>query len=170
MGQIIRFRQLSRTYGAAGVSWWDWQEASTWGWKAISIGAGSLTGVTPTASTPILHTGSMGDLVVWAQEHLVSAGYATAVDGAYGPSTQAAVVSFQTAQGLTPDGVVGPATWAALLRYAPAPVTWTHTGAVSASAAAVRGARAGRPLRLAVPESAHLPAKRDEIAGAGGRG
>ena len=31
MGQIIRFRQLSRTYGAAGVSWWDWQQASTAG-------------------------------------------------------------------------------------------------------------------------------------------
>jgi hypothetical protein len=45
MGQIIRFRQLSRTYGAAGVSWWDWQQASTTGWKSIAIGAGNLTGV-----------------------------------------------------------------------------------------------------------------------------
>ena len=31
MGQIIRFRQLSRTYRAAGVSWWNWQQASTGG-------------------------------------------------------------------------------------------------------------------------------------------
>ena len=38
MGQIIRFRQLSRTYGAAGVSWWNWQQASTTGWHSISIG------------------------------------------------------------------------------------------------------------------------------------
>ena len=26
--QIVRFRELSRAYGAPGVSWWDWQEAS----------------------------------------------------------------------------------------------------------------------------------------------
>jgi hypothetical protein len=170
MGQIIRFRQLSRTYGAPGVSWWNWQQASTAGWKSISIGAGNLAGVTPTASTPILQLHSAGDLVVWAQQHLVSAGFPTAVDGAYGPSTQAAVESFQTAQGLTADGIVGPATWAALLRYAPAAVTWTHAGAVIASAADVRRAGAGHPLRLAVPKSARLPARRDEIAGAGGRG
>jgi hypothetical protein len=170
MGQIIRFRQLSRTYRAAGVSWWNWQQASTAGWRAISIGAGNLTGVGPTTSTPILKLHSAGDLVVWAQQRLVTAGYATAVDGSYGPITQAAVVSFQTAQGLTPDGIVGPATWAALVRYAPVQVTWTHTGAVAASAADVRGARVGRSLRLAVPKSAHLRAKRNEIAGAGGAG
>jgi putative peptidoglycan binding protein len=169
MGQIIRFRQLSRTYHAAGVSWWDWQQASNMGWKAISIGAGNLSGVTAVASAPILQLQSAGDLVVWAQQHLVTAGYSTAVDGAYGPSTQAAVESFQAARGLTVDGVVGPATWAALLRYAPAAVTWTRRGAVMASAADVRRARAGRTLRLAVPKSAGLPAKRDEIAGAGGR-
>ncbi len=170
MGQVIRFRQLSRTYGAAGVSWWVWQQASTAGWKAISIGAGNLTGVTPTASTPVLQLNSKGDLVVWLQEHLVSVGYATAVDGDFGPSTQTAVEQFQAVRGLTVDGVVGPATWAALLRYAPAPVSWTQTGAVAASAADARRARAGHALVLAVPKSAHLPARRNEIAGAGGRG
>jgi hypothetical protein len=169
-GQIIRFRQLSRTYGAAGVSWWDWQQASAAGWGAIAVGAGNLSGVSATAATPILKLHSAGDEVVWAQEHLVSAGYATAVDGSYGPGTQSAVESFQAAKGLTVDGIVGPSTWAALLQYAAAPVTWTHSGAVLATAAAVRGARAGRSLRLAVPASARLPARRDEIAGAGGRG
>ncbi len=168
MGQIIRFRQLSRTYGAAGVSWWNWQQASTAGWQAISIGAGNLTGVTPTPSTPVLQLHSVGDLVVWLQEHLVSVGYATAVDGDFGTSTQTAVEQFQAVRGLTVDGIVGPSTWAALLRYAPAPVSWTHTGAVAASAADAQRARAGRTLRLAVPKSASLPAKRDEIAAAGG--
>jgi hypothetical protein len=171
-GQIIRFRQLSRTYGAAGVSWWDWQQASTAGWGAISVGAGNLSGVTTTTSTPILKLGSVGDVVVWAQEHLASAGYTTAIDGDYGPSTQTAVESFQTAQGLTVDGIVGPATWAALLHFAPAPVLWTaSSGATIASAASVRSDRAGhRPLVLAVPKSAHAHATRDEIAGAGGAG
>jgi putative peptidoglycan binding protein len=170
MGQIIRFRQLSRTYRAAGVSWWNWQQASTAGWRAISIGAGNLTGVAPTTSTPVLQLHSAGDLVVWLQEHLVSVGYATAVDGDFGPSTQTAVEQFQAVRGLTVDGVVGPATWAALLQYAPVAVTWTHTGAVAASAADVHSARAGHSLRLAVPKSAHLRAKRDEIADAGGAG
>ena len=167
LGQLIRFRQLSRTYGAAGVSWWDWQEASPTGWKGISIGAGNLTGVTATATTPILRLHSLGDLVVWAQEHLATAGYTIPIDGDYGPTTQTAVETFQTAHGLTVDGILGPATWAALLRYAPAPVTWTHTGAVMASAAAVTG---HRPLLMQVPKSAHAHATRDEIAGAGGAG
>ena len=171
LGQLIRFRQLSRTYGAAGVSWWNWQQATTNGWKGISIGAGNLANVTPTTDTPIMKLGSLGDLVVWAQEHLATAGFTIPIDGDYGPTTQAAVESFQTAQGLTVDGIVGPATWAALLKYAPASVTWTRTGAVVASAAAVRGARTGhRPLLMAVPQSAHARATRDELAGAGGAG
>ncbi|MBV9358889.1 MAG: peptidoglycan-binding protein [Chloroflexi bacterium] len=169
MGQIIRFRQLSRTYGAPGVSWWDWQQASTTGWREIAIGAGNLTAAA-TTSTPLLKLQSAGDLVVWAQEHLAGAGYATAVDGSYGPSTQSAIESFQTAQGLTADGIVGPSTWAALLRYTPAAVSWTRSGATVASAASVRGVRSGRTLVLAVPKSARLRAMRDEIARAGGRG
>ena len=28
-GQVLRFRQLSRAYGAPGLSWWDWQETSS---------------------------------------------------------------------------------------------------------------------------------------------
>ena len=170
LGQLIRFRQLSRTYGAAGVSWWDWQQATTAGWKGISIGAGNLA-ATATTSTPVLKLHSLGDLVVWAQEHLATAGYTIPIDGDYGTTTQAAVESFQAAKGLTADGIVGPATWAALLNYAAAPVTWTHTGATVASAAAVRGSRAGRGrLVLQVPKSAHAHATRDEIAGAGGAG
>ena len=42
--QIIRFRELSRVYGAGGVSWWDWQEASGADWSAVSRPAGSLAG------------------------------------------------------------------------------------------------------------------------------
>jgi len=37
-------------------------------------------------------------------------------DGAFGPLTQASIITFQRLMGLAPDGVVGPLTWAALSR------------------------------------------------------
>ena len=46
--QIVRFRELSRAYGARGLSWWDWQEASSSAWIALSRPAGSLPGYVPT--------------------------------------------------------------------------------------------------------------------------
>lgn len=36
------------------------------------------------------------------------------IDSIYGPKTEAAVIKFQTARGLTPDGIVGPLTYNAL--------------------------------------------------------
>lgn len=38
-----------------------------------------------------------------------------AVDGIFGPQTQAAVVEFQRLFGLTPDGIIGPITWNAII-------------------------------------------------------
>jgi hypothetical protein len=175
-GQVFRFRQLSRTYGATGVSWWDWQTSSARDWWAINHPIGNLRGVTEEATAPLLTlTGqggiSAGDLVVWAQEHLAAAGDVVPVDGDFGPATQAAVEQFQTAHGLVADGTVGQSTWQALLAYKPVKVTWvTQQGKTMAVAARGGAARSG--LRLTVPRSAHLPARRYEIPrdlGAGGR-
>lgn len=48
------------------------------------------------------------------QQQLVAAGYDIAVDGITGPNTRAALVDFQSRQGLLADGIAGPETWAAL--------------------------------------------------------
>ena len=171
--QIVRFRELSRVYGAPGISWWDWQEATPSSWSAVSRPAGTLAGYVPYTMMASIGAGYQGDLAVWAQEHLISAGFNVAVDGGYGPNTQAAVEAFQTAQGLTVDGIIGPATWQALLRYAPIKVIWgyTHHTRTATIAAAQATATGPGAIRYApVPKSASRPARRDEIAGAGGAG
>jgi len=51
-----------------------------------------------------------------AQEALRAAGFPPgAIDGVYGPDTEAAVVAFQTVHGLRVDGIIGPETKSALL-------------------------------------------------------
>jgi hypothetical protein len=169
--QIKRFRQLSRAYRSANVSWWDWQEAPSYAWSAISQPVGSLRGFKPYTSYATLGRGAAGDVVVWAQEHLVSAGQRLTIDGSYGPKTQIAVAAFQTAHGIAPSGKVDQATWLALLRYPPVKVTWVsrsgHQVATTASAAATSSGTGALP----VPKSASLHAKGYEIPrslGAGG--
>jgi len=63
-----------------------------------------------------LERGSAGPEVRALQQRLNERGASPplAVDGEFGPRTEAAVVAFQTAHGLQPDGVVGPLTRAAL--------------------------------------------------------
>jgi peptidoglycan hydrolase-like protein with peptidoglycan-binding domain len=159
---VIRFRQLSRAYGAGGVSWWDWQESPTRDWKALGRPAPNLHGFQATAVLPTLaarggHGISAGDLVVWAQQYLYSAGWHVQIDGDFRSRTRTAVKQFQAAHGLTPSGVIDTPTWQALQRYPAAPVIWrARNGRTVAS-----GARAG--LYLPPPLSARLPARRYEI-------
>ncbi len=170
--QIVRFRQLSRVYGAPNVSWWDWQEASPAQWSALSSSAGSLGGYVANDPMASIGEGAQGDLVVWAQEHLVSAGYQIPIDGSFDQTTLAAVEELQAAHALTVDGIVGPDTWTALLNYPPANVVWGAPG-TSRRPALARDARARADLRVLhepVPRSASLPERRDELAGAGGAG
>ncbi|HZU61502.1 MAG TPA: peptidoglycan-binding domain-containing protein, partial [Solirubrobacteraceae bacterium] len=156
--QIKRFRQLRWVYHAYGLSWWDWQSATPQAWHALRAPIQRLVASPQTQMPTLSQNGqggiSAGDLVVWAQEHLISAGYAVTVDGTFGPKTTKAVLQFQTAQNLPLTGQVDPTTWAALLRYPPAHVTWTAGGATVARA----GVRALPP-----PASARLPALAYEI-------
>lgn len=163
--QITRFRQLSRAYRSGNVSWWDWQEAPAYAWRAISQPVGTLRGFTPYTSYATLGNGAAGDMVVWAQEHLVSAGQSLTIDGGYGPNTQAAVAAFQTAHGIAPSGKIDPTTWAALLRYAPVHVTWEIRGGhqVATPSRTRAGARMATAGVLPVPKSASLRARGYEI-------
>jgi hypothetical protein len=164
-GEVVRFRQVSRAFGAAGVSWWDWQESSQRDWTAVGRPIGNLASFTPDPATPTLGVkGSggiwAGDLVVWAQEHLYRAGERIPIDGSFGPKTQTAVAQFQSAHGLPVTAMVDLPTWQALLRSRPVAVTWIKkrrtTVAVTARAAA-------GTLVLSAPASARLPAVRYEI-------
>jgi putative peptidoglycan binding protein len=58
-----------------------------------------------------LSNGDSGSAVETLQKALISLGYKLGTpDGNFGSATQAAVSSFQTAHGLTPDGIVGATT------------------------------------------------------------
>jgi hypothetical protein len=153
--EVQRFRQLTAARGAAGVSWWSWQSASARGWKAIGSPFEPLAGPPAPPDYPTLQRGSRGDVVVWAQEHLIGGGQHLHVDGVYSTVTEQAVRNFQTAQGLLATGRIDPTTWTALLRYPPVPPTW-------AKAARASSAGPGRPNG---PPSARIRARRDELRG-----
>jgi hypothetical protein len=152
--EIQRFRQLASAYGAAGLSWWSWQSATPSGWDAIVAFLPPFTSPRPPNGYPELGARSRGDVVVWAQQHLLAAGaQRVRVNGVFDATTEQGVRNFQSANGLLVTGRLDAATWPVLLRLEPAPVDWT------------RGARASRALQgdRNGPRSARLQALRDEL-------
>ncbi len=153
------FRRYSLTYGDGPPSWWDWQETSRKQWSSLgSPTAGRVAGYRPVSGMPVLRRGSRGDLVVWAQQHLIAAGSRNLpATGIFGRRTYAAVRKFQSQRGVKADGVLGRRSWRALLTVAPVRIHW-----------AARKGRAARhasasTLGASAPLSASLPAKRNEI-------
>jgi hypothetical protein len=155
-GEIQRFRQLAGAHGATGLSWWSWQSASPRGWDAIAKPLAPLAGPPAPTTYPTLKRGSRGDVVVWAQEHLLAAGQTVSADGLYGSAMEQVVRDFQMARALPATGQVDVPTWTELLRYQPAMPDWAKVA--RASAAEVNG-RNG-------PQSARLRERQDELRGA----
>jgi peptidoglycan hydrolase-like protein with peptidoglycan-binding domain len=69
----------------------------------------------PIQPWPVVQSGSQDHPVRTLQHLLRAHGQSVAVDGIFGPLTEAAVKAIQTSSGLTVDGVVGPQTWPALI-------------------------------------------------------
>lgn len=64
---------------------------------------------------PVLRRGVQGSFVERVQRMLAAAGFNPgAIDGRFGPATEAALIGFQRSRGLLADGVAGPLTWASL--------------------------------------------------------
>jgi hypothetical protein len=160
---IKLFRRFADSYGGLVPSWWDWQETTGAGWKALGADLpGPVGGYRPITSHPTLKRGSRGDLVVWAQEHLKSAGENVPVTGVFGNTTRAAVRAFQGGAGLGVDGVVGTSTWRALLKYEPIRFLWGGRKPRRVKKGA--GASTYRPaIPPSRPLSASMPAKAYEI-------
>lgn len=83
-------------------------------WTAL--GANCTTSPPPPPSVcPTLRLGSTGATVKRLQGLLTTSGFSPgAIDGIFGPKTQAAVIAFQRSKNLVPDGIVGIMTWTAL--------------------------------------------------------
>ena len=155
--QIRRFRSLAAGRGVTGISWWSWQAASNRDFQAVGA---RVRPVAPPVDDgwPVLGRRSRGDLVVWAQQHLLSSGKRLRVTGTMTAATRAAITAFQAERGLNPSGTVDSATWQALLTLPPRTVKWRRRGGAVA-------ARAGIPE----PISADLPARRNELGSRTGR-
>jgi hypothetical protein len=157
-GALKMFRRFAASYGAQPPSWWDWQETAGSEWAALAATSATrpLTGYRLDLTQPLLKRGSKGDMVVWAQEHLITAGDEVPVTGIYGKATTAAVKAFQEGHRLPVDGQIGTETWQALLTFTPHRMRWSAP-ATNSSATTSRATPARRPL------SASLPAKAYEI-------
>lgn len=74
----------------------------------------AATTTTTVSGAPTLNEGATGHWVDVLQQDLSFAGYATQVDGNFGPGTAQSVIAFKQAKGLGANSVVGPKVWAAL--------------------------------------------------------
>jgi hypothetical protein len=126
--ELLRFREEALDYGAAGSSFWDWQETTAGGWSTLGAPLAPLTSVIANTSYPEMHSASKGDQVLEMQEHLAGAIATQETTGYFGSQTVVNLRAFQAAHGIPPSGVTDAATWPALLAQPPVAVDWTGGG------------------------------------------
>ncbi len=127
--ELVAFRSLASAYGAAGDSFWDWQETSAASWTSLAAPLNTtLTVPQPELTSPLLREGAKSDQVLWLQEHLASAATGQPTTGVFEATTKANLEQFQTAHGIPATGETDPDTWAALLALPPVAVNWTGGG------------------------------------------
>jgi putative peptidoglycan binding protein len=127
--ELVSFRSLASAYGAAGDSFWDWQETSAASWASLAAPLNTtLTVPQPELTSPLLREGAKSDEVLWLQEHLASATSTQPTTGIFEAVTKANLEAFQTAHGIPASGETDPDTWAALLALPPVAVNWTGSG------------------------------------------
>jgi lysozyme len=83
-------------------------------WSMPPATAGQETPPFPPWPGRLLRRGLDGEDVRQTQSRLAERGWGIAVDGRFGPKTDAIVRSYQSEKALVVDGVVGPVTWEAL--------------------------------------------------------
>jgi peptidoglycan hydrolase-like protein with peptidoglycan-binding domain len=155
---LLRFRDMASAYRAPGLSWWSWQATRSSGWSALAADRAPVNAAQgPAPVAPTLARGSKGDMVVWAQEHLLAAHKNVKVNGVFDSRTLSGVKSFQRGQHLAVTGRIDVRTWQKLLARAAAKVTWTSGGAVRSAKVSAAGGTAPEPA------SAKLPATMYEI-------
>jgi peptidoglycan hydrolase-like protein with peptidoglycan-binding domain len=76
---------------------------------------GNVTPAAALAAWPTVRNGDSGPNVKTVQYLLRQRGSTITADGVFGPATESAVKSFQSANGLTADGIVGADTWPKLV-------------------------------------------------------
>jgi len=101
---VLRFREEAVTYGASGLSYWDWQETPAKLWSTLATPLAPLTSVTPNTTSPELASGAKGDQVLWLQEHLASAIPTQETTGVFGSQTTSNLRAFQAAHALPVSG------------------------------------------------------------------
>jgi peptidoglycan hydrolase-like protein with peptidoglycan-binding domain len=124
--EVQRFRAIWAGYGAGGLSWWSWQEATSSTWSALAPPPPPKV-VPADPGWPALRKGSRGDQVLWLQQHLATFDAAVEVTagGRFDGATDTVLRAFQTARGLRASGVTDAATWLAVLALPLRAVDWT---------------------------------------------
>ncbi len=127
--EIVAFRSLASAYGAAGDSFWDWQETKAPGWSAMAEPLNTtLTVPQPELTSPLLKEGAKSDQVLWLQEHLAGAIPSQPTTGIFESQTATDVRQIQTEHGLPATGETDAATWGYILALPMVAVNWTAAG------------------------------------------